>query len=36
MLSAPARALRDVLRDIVTREAPNQPGIHPAPAPADT
>jgi LysR family hydrogen peroxide-inducible transcriptional activator len=36
MLSAPARALRDVLRDNVTREAPNQPGIHPAPAPADT
>lgn len=34
MLSAPARALREVLRDIVTREAPNQPGIHPAPASA--
>ena len=32
MLSAPARALRDVLRDLVQREGPNQPGIHPAPA----
>ncbi len=32
MLSAPARALRDVLRDLVEREGPNQPGIHPAPA----
>jgi LysR family hydrogen peroxide-inducible transcriptional activator len=30
MLSAPARALRDVLRDLVRTEAPNQPGIHPA------
>jgi DNA-binding transcriptional LysR family regulator len=30
MLSAPARALRDVLRSLVEREAPNQPGIHPA------
>jgi LysR family hydrogen peroxide-inducible transcriptional activator len=31
MLSAPARALREVLRDLVATEAPNQPGIHPAP-----
>jgi DNA-binding transcriptional LysR family regulator len=30
MLSAPARALRDVLRGLVEREGPNQPGIHPA------
>jgi DNA-binding transcriptional LysR family regulator len=30
MLSAPARALREVLRDVVDTEAPNQPGIHPA------
>ncbi len=30
MLSAPARALRDVLVDLVEREAPNQPGIHAA------
>ena len=32
MLSAPARALRDILRTLVEREGPNQPGIHPAPA----
>jgi LysR family hydrogen peroxide-inducible transcriptional activator len=31
MLSAPARALREVLRDLIATEAPNQPGIHPAP-----
>jgi LysR family hydrogen peroxide-inducible transcriptional activator len=30
LLSAPARTLRDVLRDVITTEAPNQPGIHPA------
>lgn len=30
MLSAPARALREVLRSLVESEAPNQPGIHPA------
>lgn len=30
MLSAPARALRDVLRDVVDAEGSNQPGIHPA------
>jgi LysR family hydrogen peroxide-inducible transcriptional activator len=30
MLSAPARALRDVLRDLITTEGPRQPGIHPA------
>jgi LysR family hydrogen peroxide-inducible transcriptional activator len=29
MLSAPARALRDVLYDVIESEAPNQPGIHP-------
>jgi LysR family hydrogen peroxide-inducible transcriptional activator len=32
MLSAPARALRDVLHRVIETEAPNQPGIHPAPA----
>jgi LysR family hydrogen peroxide-inducible transcriptional activator len=32
MLSAPARALREVLRGLVEREGPNQPGIHPAAA----
>jgi DNA-binding transcriptional LysR family regulator len=30
MLSAPARALREVLRDLITTEGPHQPGIHPA------
>jgi DNA-binding transcriptional LysR family regulator len=30
MLSAPARAAREVLRELVVREAPNQPGIHAA------
>jgi LysR family hydrogen peroxide-inducible transcriptional activator len=30
MLSAPARALRDVLRGLITTEGPRQPGIHPA------
>lgn len=31
MLSAPARALRDAVRDVVVTHAPRQPGIHPAP-----
>jgi LysR family hydrogen peroxide-inducible transcriptional activator len=31
MLSAPARALRDAIRDLVVSDAPKQPGIHPAP-----
>ena len=30
MLSAPARSLRDVLRDVIEIDAPKQPGIHPA------
>ncbi len=30
LLSAPARALRDVLRQVVAERAPHQPGIHPA------
>jgi LysR family hydrogen peroxide-inducible transcriptional activator len=30
MLSAPARALRDVLRELITSEGPRQPGVHPA------
>jgi DNA-binding transcriptional LysR family regulator len=29
LLSAPARALREVLRDVIDSEAPKQPGIHP-------
>lgn len=29
LLSAPARVLREVLREVITTEAPNQPGIHP-------
>jgi len=29
LLSAPARALRDVLRQVVAERAPHQPGIHP-------
>jgi LysR family hydrogen peroxide-inducible transcriptional activator len=31
-LSAPARAVLDVIREVVAEEAPAQPGIHPAPA----
>lgn len=30
LLSAPARALRDVLRDVVATEGPAQAGVHPA------
>ena len=30
LLSAPARAARDVIRQVVGAEAPDQPGIHPA------
>jgi LysR family hydrogen peroxide-inducible transcriptional activator len=30
LLSAPARALREVLRQVVADRAPHQPGIHPA------
>jgi DNA-binding transcriptional LysR family regulator len=30
LLSAPARALRDVLRDVIADRAAHQPGIHPA------
>lgn len=29
LLSAPARVLREVLREVITSEAPSQPGIHP-------
>jgi hypothetical protein len=28
LLSAPARALREVLLDVVATEGPNQPGVH--------
>lgn len=33
MLSAPSRALRDVLFDVIASAGPSQPGVHPAPAP---
>jgi DNA-binding transcriptional LysR family regulator len=31
LLAAPARVLREILREVITTEAPNQPGIHPEP-----
>lgn len=34
LLSAPARALADVLREVVADAAVDQPGVHPAPPPA--
>lgn len=33
LLSSPGRALREVLRDVVARTGPDQPGIHPAAPP---
>ena len=35
MLSAPSRALRDVLHDVVATDGPSQPGVHPAGRPDD-
>jgi DNA-binding transcriptional LysR family regulator len=35
LLSAPARALREVLREVIDEEAPNQPGIHAGAPPTD-
>lgn len=32
LLAAPARALSDVLVDVVAEEGPHQPGVHPTPA----
>jgi molybdate transport repressor ModE-like protein len=29
LLAAPARVLREILREVIATEAPNQPGIHP-------